>query len=184
MTWRNSNSPTPERPTPPIESGQRLATFPRGQGVELRVCLSEFKGRPFISLRQWEQDQRTGDWWPVKGKGCSIRLGEIAGLVEAIRRVEARDQPPARTRQEHGQRPASTPAGQGAAAPPWIPVTLAGGVPHQAGRPSPPEPATRTMPARSDRPRYVDRCRRLEPRDPSTLPALPEPGEGFDEFDQ
>ena len=53
--WVNPNHPPPERPTPPAENGERLATFPRGDGSELRVNLSTYQGRPFVSLRVWER---------------------------------------------------------------------------------------------------------------------------------
>src|SRR4051812_29226405 len=65
----------PDRPTPPAENGQRLISFPRGEGIELRVNLSEYQGRPYVSLRVWSRDQG-GNWWPEKGKGCSVRLTE------------------------------------------------------------------------------------------------------------
>ena len=76
-------TPEPPETGTPSENGQRLATFPRGPGAELRVNLSEFEGRPFVSLRIWEQGQ-DGAWWPVKGKGCSVRLAEASGLIDAL----------------------------------------------------------------------------------------------------
>ena len=78
---------TPDRPAPPAENGDRLATFPRGDGVEMRINLSTFEGKPFVSLRLWERDQ-AGAWWPVKGKGCSIRIGEAGKLAEVLVRVD------------------------------------------------------------------------------------------------
>lgn len=87
---------TPDRPKPPAESGERLAVFPRGEGSELRVTLAEFNGNPFISLRVWEQNQ-AGDWWPVKGKGCSVRLSEAGGLAEALARVASEPATPPAT---------------------------------------------------------------------------------------
>ena len=40
--WVNPNHPDPPRPaSAPPENGERLATFPRGEGVELRVNLAE-----------------------------------------------------------------------------------------------------------------------------------------------
>lgn len=73
-----------EQPAPPQEQGRRLATFPRGQGAEMRVNLSEYQGKPFVSLRLWERDQ-AGAWWPVKGKGCSVRMAEAPGMIDALR---------------------------------------------------------------------------------------------------
>jgi hypothetical protein len=63
-----------------------LATFPRGPDVELRVSLATFDGRPYVALRVFERGQG-GQLWPVKGKGCSVRLGECQGMIEALRRA-------------------------------------------------------------------------------------------------
>lgn len=79
-------------PGPPAENCRRLGTFPRAEGSELRVCQAEYQGRGYVSLRVWERD-RNGQWWPIKGKGCSIRLGEIAGLIEVLGRVEDPEAP-------------------------------------------------------------------------------------------
>lgn len=72
-----------QAPTAPQERGERLATFKRGDGQELRVTLAEYEGHPFISLRLWERDQ-AGTWWPIRGKGCSVRMSEAAELAEAL----------------------------------------------------------------------------------------------------
>ena len=87
--WRNPKYFPADNPTqtPPAERGERLATLTRGDGVELRVALAEFEGRPFVSLRVWERD-REGRWWPVKGKGVSLRLRELPELLDALGRVE------------------------------------------------------------------------------------------------
>jgi hypothetical protein len=90
------------RPRPPAETGRRLAAMPRGEGAEMRVVLDRYQDRPYVSLRLWERD-RDGEWWPVKGKGCSVRTGEVAELIAALRQVEdildrrdddGRDDPP------------------------------------------------------------------------------------------
>jgi hypothetical protein len=93
--WRNPNHPRPddEQPSAPVETGRRLATFPRGQDQELRVALAEYQGRPYVSLRVWALDSRSGQWWPVKGKGCSVRIAEAGDLAEVLSRV-AREQGP------------------------------------------------------------------------------------------
>jgi hypothetical protein len=88
--WVSPNHPNPPRQTAaPQESGERVATFPRGDGVELRVNLAEYQGRPYLSFRVWERDQ-AGTWWPVKGKGCSVRIGECEELADALARVVGR----------------------------------------------------------------------------------------------
>lgn len=83
--WRNPKYYPPgrdDRSAAPEPSGESLATFPRGRGAELRVNLCEFEGRPYVSLRVWENG------WPVAGKGCSIRIGEIEGMLAALREAE------------------------------------------------------------------------------------------------
>ncbi len=112
-----------EQPAAPQDNGQRLATFPRGKNEEFRVTLAEFNGNPFVSLRVWEQNQ-DGAWWPVKGKGCSVRVGEVAELADALSRVEdllaepgRREGPPPR------REPVRQPTARGARpAPPFEPT--------------------------------------------------------------
>src|SRR5262249_40284131 len=76
-----------QSPGPLEDEGRRLATLPRGDNVELRVTLSEFRGRPFIALRIWERGG-DGQLWPMKGRGCSIRLHELGEVIGALRSAE------------------------------------------------------------------------------------------------
>lgn len=62
--------------------GRRLATCPRGDSEELRLELSEYEGRPYISLRVWFQTE-DGKWLPSK-KGCTIRLRELPEVLRAL----------------------------------------------------------------------------------------------------
>jgi hypothetical protein len=80
--WVNPNRPRPE-PEPPRDEGYPLASFPRWDGEELRVSLAEYKGHPYVSLRVWWTDP-AGRAHPLRGKGVSVRLGEIAGVVDAL----------------------------------------------------------------------------------------------------
>ena len=75
-----------EQPQPPAENGPRLATFPRGGNAEMRVNLSTFEGKSFISLRVWQRNS-DGAWWPTK-KGTSVRIGEAAELAEVLMQVQ------------------------------------------------------------------------------------------------
>lgn len=86
--WVSPNHPNPPRSQDvPQESGQRLATFPRPRnGEELRVTLEEYNGHPFLSLRVWAPGTG-GQLWPVRGKGLSIRIREVAELAEVLARV-------------------------------------------------------------------------------------------------
>jgi len=72
----------------PAEQGRRLATFPRGANAELRVSLDTHRGYEYISLRVWERDRPGSALYPVK-KGCTIRLSEVGGLVEALTGLDA-----------------------------------------------------------------------------------------------
>lgn len=102
----------------PRDDGIRLATLPRnvkGMREELRVSLATFEGHRYLSLRIWSQDRRSGQWWPVKGKGCSIKLREARevadALLDGLRRAEemaACDEEEAPRRSaSHGTRPAT-----------------------------------------------------------------------------
>jgi hypothetical protein len=85
--WVSPNHPNPpRRPDAPRENGERLATFARHGGEELRVSLAEFNGHPFISLRVWAPGP-DGQLLPVRGKGVSVKLREVAGLAEALAAV-------------------------------------------------------------------------------------------------
>jgi hypothetical protein len=87
---------------PPAERGQRLATLKRQNrdkpDEELRVSLDQYQGHDFISVRLWAHDPKSG-FWPVKGKGISIRLREAeavsAALLEAIRLSDQAETQPA-----------------------------------------------------------------------------------------
>ena len=84
--WVSPSHPNPPRPRPegpPPENGHRVATFERHGREELRVNLAEYEGHPYLSLRVWAPGQ-DGQLWPVKGKGLSVKLREVAGLAEAL----------------------------------------------------------------------------------------------------
>ncbi len=88
---------TAEAPEP---SGETLATFPRkgpdGAQQELRVVLDEYQGHGYIAVRLWQADQ-AGAFWPLKGKGVSIRLSEAEGVADALREALAHvERPPHR----------------------------------------------------------------------------------------
>lgn len=60
------------------DPGEILCQLPRGDGTELRVSIHAYEGRPFVRLAPWR------DGWPVKGKGCSVKVRELAHLVVAL----------------------------------------------------------------------------------------------------
>lgn len=64
------------------DPGTVLATAARPDGTELRVSLHSFEGKPFVRVAPW---QRSGDaWWPVKGKGVTVRVRELATVAAAL----------------------------------------------------------------------------------------------------
>lgn len=77
--------------SPPAETGQRLAAFPRkgarGEETELRVSIDEYEGHRYIGLRVWRRDFH-GQWWPTQ-KGLSVRRAELAGVIEALQEGHA-----------------------------------------------------------------------------------------------
>src|SRR3990170_4674469 len=74
---------------PLVDDGERLATIDRGPNVELRVGLKEFKGHRFIRLQEWSVNTHNSQWWPVKGKGCSVKLRELDRVITSL--VKARE---------------------------------------------------------------------------------------------
>lgn len=59
-----------------------LAIFPRTERTEVRLTLSQFKGRQLIDLRLYFRTE-AGDWLPSR-KGCAIQPGELADLLAAL----------------------------------------------------------------------------------------------------
>jgi hypothetical protein len=75
--------------TPPVDDGELLDALPRSEGREaLRITLKEYEGRPYVGVRIWVRDDRTGAMWPTK-RGCSVRIRELARVVEALQRAAA-----------------------------------------------------------------------------------------------
>ncbi len=103
--WRNPSLPLPEPRPAPQETGERLATLPRGQGEELRVSLDEYQGRAYVGLRVWAMGL-DGAWWPTK-RGCSVRVRELAEVAQALMRARDLVEGPPPPRR------ASLPAGRG-----------------------------------------------------------------------
>ena len=62
---------------------------------ELRVVLDEYQGHPYVSVRLWQAGQ-DGAFWPLKGKGVSIRLSECEGVAAALQEALDRAEQPTR----------------------------------------------------------------------------------------
>src|SRR4051794_10048858 len=74
--------PEPIAPSPPDPSSI-LATLDRGRGEQLRVTLAEYEGHPYVSLRVFAPGL-DGQLWPVRGKGCSVRIRECRAVADAL----------------------------------------------------------------------------------------------------
>jgi hypothetical protein len=98
--------PTPARTAPnpqaPVDHAQVLVAIPRGDAEELRVSLDEYEEHPFVSIRVWAQG-RDGQWWPVRGKGVTVRVRELGQVINALGRAA----------KETGQAPRPTGAAKG-----------------------------------------------------------------------
>ena len=61
----------------------QIATLPRGDGVELRIELAEYKGHRYVGLRQWNKSV-DGEWRPDGKRGLSIKLRELGDVIRAL----------------------------------------------------------------------------------------------------
>lgn len=75
-----------------IESEEKIIhTFPKGDDEEVRLAVHKYKGRFYIDLRVWFQDETTQGFRPTR-KGVSVpadRFTELKmGLEKLIRSIE------------------------------------------------------------------------------------------------
>lgn len=76
----------------PTDDGVRLATIARSGDRELRLRLCRYKGHAYIDVREWAASPQTGEWWPVKGKGTTIKPRELEAVLAALQTaLEHRD---------------------------------------------------------------------------------------------
>jgi hypothetical protein len=71
------------RQRPPGEQGTVLAVLPRHGGEEMHVSLCDYNGHPYVSLRVWAPGT-DGQLWPMKARGCSVRVKEIMPVARAL----------------------------------------------------------------------------------------------------
>lgn len=64
------------------DPGTVLATAARPDGTELRVSLHSFEGKPFVRVAPWQRSGET--WWPVKGRGVTVKVRELATVAAAL----------------------------------------------------------------------------------------------------
>lgn len=81
---------SPAQTNSPVDDGVKLATIARAPNRELRMRWREFKGHQFLDIREWTRSEASGEWWPMKGKGITIKareLTDVIGACEAARRL-------------------------------------------------------------------------------------------------
>ena len=70
------------RPAPPtraaLDKGLVCGELARADGSSLVVAIKEYEGKRFVSIALWSGG------WPMKGKQVSVRLGELAQVLEAL----------------------------------------------------------------------------------------------------
>lgn len=72
-------SAPPAPPTrPPPDKGDVCGELARADGSSLVVAVKEYEGHQFVSVAVWSGG------WPVKGKAVTVRLGELAQVLEAL----------------------------------------------------------------------------------------------------
>jgi hypothetical protein len=71
------------KPTPPQYHGERLATFPRGPGKEVRVEFGHYAGEDYLGIRLWDDGWRTV-------MGVSLKTGELTPLIDVLTGVARR----------------------------------------------------------------------------------------------
>lgn len=71
--------------TAPQDSGIRLATFPRPEG-ELRLTWNTYEGKSYLRFQLWSKGE-DGSFWPVKGKGFTIKVKDLPDLAEGVQKA-------------------------------------------------------------------------------------------------
>jgi len=68
----------------PPDPGTVLASIARPDGTQLRVSAHTYEGRPFVRVAPWATRDGGSTWWPVKGKGASVKVRELAAVAAAL----------------------------------------------------------------------------------------------------
>ena len=72
-------------PSSAPDSGRILARIHRQDGTELRVSLHHWEGdpsKPYVRVAPWQSG--AADAWPVKGKGVTVKVRELARVASAL----------------------------------------------------------------------------------------------------
>ena len=73
-----------DRRMSPTDDGVKLGTLLRGPDVELRIRAKEFKGHSYLDIREWSRKAADQDFWPVKGRGVTLKPRELADVIAAL----------------------------------------------------------------------------------------------------
>ena len=71
-----------QQPRAAPDAGRIIARLARTDGTELRVSLHRYEGKPFVRVAPWQSS--APDAWPVKGKGCTVKVRELAAVAAAL----------------------------------------------------------------------------------------------------
>lgn len=69
------------------DPGVILARVVRDDGTELRVSVHRYEGRPFVRVAPWQRRGEGAPWWPVKGRGVTVKVREVAHVVVGLARA-------------------------------------------------------------------------------------------------
>ena len=161
--WISPNHPNPPRQAaPPQEAGERLATCERPKGEELRVTAETYNNHPYVRIQAWIRNDH-GEYWPIKGKCATIKPRELGAIIQALRQAERL------IAEGHGAAPGRHDGRQ-----------PSGRTPDARGRPG--GQAAAQNGGHDDRPRYVERRGRPQPREYTPPEGRSPADREFDEF--
>jgi hypothetical protein len=76
--------PAPDAPRAPLaRTGVDIARIPKGKRAEMRVSVSEWKGRRIVDVRLWYIPKAGTEWAPSR-KGVSVESGKVDALLSAL----------------------------------------------------------------------------------------------------
>ena len=79
---------TPNSQTDSDEESQIVYTFPRNEGEEVHFTLHKYRGRYYVDLRLWFQQEGETELKPTK-KGISLAADRLPELKEGLNHLSA-----------------------------------------------------------------------------------------------
>ncbi len=74
----------PARAVNAPDPGRVLSRVRRPDGTELRVSVHEYNGAEFVRVCPWATSDGGASWWPVKGKGVTVKVRELPAVASAL----------------------------------------------------------------------------------------------------